>query len=43
MAGGPDVIADTLRTLNILQQAPEERLAQNIDEARQVAYNLLEA
>ena len=43
MAGIPDAIADTLRTLNILQQVPEERLAQNIDEARQVAYNLLGA
>ena len=43
VAGVPDAIADTLRTLNILQQVPEERLAQNIDEARQVAYNLLEA
>lgn len=43
VAGVPDAIADTLRTLNILQQVPEERLAQDIDEARQVAYNLLEA
>ncbi len=43
VAGIPDAIADTLRTLNILQQVPEERLAQDIDEARQVAYNLLEA
>ena len=43
VAGVPDAIADTLRTLNILQQVPEERLAQDIDEARQVAYNLLGA
>ena len=43
VAGMPDAIADTLRTLNILKQVPEERLAQDIDEARQVAYNLLEA
>lgn len=43
VSGVPDAIADTLRTLNILQQVPEERLAQDIDEARQVAYNLLEA
>ena len=43
VAGVPDAIADTLLTLDILQQVPEERLVEDIDEARQVAYNLLEA
>ena len=41
MVALPDDIADTLRTLNILQQWPQERLVRDIDEARELAYNLL--
>ena len=41
MAGIPDAITNTLRTLNILQQVPEDRRVRDVDEARQVAYNLL--
>ncbi len=41
MVALPDDIADTLRTLNILQQWPQERLVRDIDEARELAHNLL--
>ena len=41
MAGIPDAITNTLRTLNILQQVPAERRVRDVDEAREVAYNLL--
>ena len=41
MVALPDDVADTLRTLNILQQWPQERLVRDIDAARELAYNLL--
>ena len=41
--GLSDTISDTLSILNILQQIPENHLVRDIDEARQVAYNLLGA
>ena len=40
--GLSETIADTLRTLNILQQVPVSRVVDTLDEARQVAYNFLE-
>ena len=40
--GLSDDIAETLRTLNILQQVPVSRVVDTLDEARQVAYNFLE-
>ena len=40
--GLSETIADTLRTLNILQQAPARQVVGTLDEARRVAYNFLE-
>ena len=40
--GLSETIADTLRTLNILQQAPASQVVGTLDEARRVAYNFLE-
>ncbi len=40
--GLPMHIAHTLHTLNILQVVPEERVVETLDEAREVAYNLVE-
>ena len=34
-------VAHTLHTLNILQRVPQERLVETLDEAREVAYELL--
>ena len=41
MAAIPNSVANTLRTLNILQQLPQECLARDLEEAREVAYKLL--
>ena len=40
--GLSETIAHTLRTLNILQQAPASQVVGTLDEARRVAYNFLE-
>ena len=40
--GLSETIAHTLRTLNILQQAPARQVVGTLDEARRVAYNFLE-
>ena len=40
--GLSETIADTLRTLDILQQVPASQVVGTLDEARRVAYNFLE-